>query len=191
MRYVLTLERVASDSPLDLVVNGENVTFPPNTLIYGLILEDEQASSVLFAFPALPDGLLFLDNTLEHNGNVFTINFSSVRHDPVVTYTPASGSSVPFLFAFDDHLLSQNNGAASDSSFFTSLNGKYGSFPDGTSVTVANKEGVFKVKSSELFWNDNDTKEYMIAYVLADSLGNFLMVPDIHVSLVKLTDLVS
>ncbi|MCD8477042.1 MAG: hypothetical protein LRY68_03240 [Sulfurospirillum sp.] len=66
--------------------------------------------------------------------------------------------------------------------FYASLNGKYGSFPDDTVVTVDGKEGQFVVKASELFWNDKDTNSYMMTYILSQSGTNkFLMSPDIYV----------
>lgn len=71
----------------------------------------------------------------------------------------------------------------SSDSFFESLNGKYGSFPDGSIVTVSGKMGDFTVKSSEIFWNDDDKKNFMLIYILFDSSGRLLISPDIHVSL--------
>jgi len=66
--------------------------------------------------------------------------------------------------------------------FYASLNGKYGSFPDDTVVTVDGKDGQFVVKASELFWNDKDTNSYMMTYILSQSgTSKFLMAPDIYV----------
>lgn len=75
-------------------------------------------------------------------------------------------------------------------SFFESLNGKYGSFVDGSLVTVAGRSGTFDVVASEIFWNDDNSKEYMMLYVLShSSTKKILIVPEIHVSLKQSSEL--
>jgi len=127
----------------------------------------------------------YLGSNNEDYSDIFTV--ADLYHISLLIYSDLSFE----IFCDSGHFLKVEissdffgTSSDSDSAFFTSLNGKYGSYPDGVLVTVSDKTGQFTVKSSELFWNDNDSREYMLAYILADSSGNFLMVPDIHVTAV-------
>ncbi|MBN1839486.1 MAG: hypothetical protein JW802_05520 [Campylobacterales bacterium] len=136
----------------------------------GLEYSFEQTERGNFAFGVIfyPDEGVLHQNSLKF---YFTPNDLLYTADFLVT-----PSAMKFLLIKAGMFL--NSGEP----FYQSLNGKYGSFPDDTVVTVDGKEGQFVVKASELFWNDKDTNSYMMTYILSQSgTSKFLMAPDIYV----------
>ncbi|AFL69763.1 hypothetical protein [Sulfurospirillum barnesii] len=104
----------------------------------------------------------------------FSIFFSPVLGNPVLMEN-FTIDSFPTL-----ERIVQSFSSASSSSF-PSLNGKYGSLPDGTEVTVTGKKNEYTVVSSEMLWNDSSSSSYMIVYVLKDEDDLFMMAPDVSV----------
>lgn len=68
---------------------------------------------------------------------------------------------------------------------FPSLNGGGGSFPDGTSVKVEGRDGLYKIKSSQHFFNDSQSSQNMIIYLLertdVDGVTPIMLSADIYV----------
>jgi hypothetical protein len=90
-------------------------------------------------------------------------------------------------FSVDTSYLSYLNGldggGTTDTSLLDSLNGNFGSYPDGTYVTVQGlTTRTYTVQSSSLGWDSPSTGSLIITYRLKDSDGNFLEAPHVLLS---------
>jgi len=108
-----------------------------------------------------------------HSTSDFTVNFDL----PFQLFV--TSKALFFLSSFIN-----GNTGTTDTSLLTSLNGNFGSYPDGAQVVVQGlTTRTYTVQSSSLGWDSPSTGSLIITYRLKDADDNFLEAPHVLLTL--------
>ena len=185
MSYLIRVQYFSKDtvSPID------NQTHFAGSL--GCFVQDgSNMESPIFVFSA---DFMNEDGSLKYTFiNTFTI--SDVNYTLSVVFDDVYGFQCvfdyPHYFLVDNSALVflagllGSSGGTTDTSLLTSLNGNFGSYPDGVQVVVQGlTTRTYTVQSSSLGWDSPSTGSLIITYRLKDADDNFLEAPHVLLTL--------
>ena len=159
------VETIALAGKRYLIISVENVGF-------------KHVSEIIF-----PDTGIFAQ-TVNIDGRVFTLDLTLSVVMPYFEFVPVLLED-RCTFEMDYYFCSSFfSGGTTDTSLLDSLNGNFGSYPDGAQVVVQGlTTRTYTVQSSSLGWDSPSTGSLIITYRLKDADDNFLEAPHVLLTL--------